>query len=102
MPFRAWFERKGFNHPAAYSYLTLAAGAIACMVISVLISVTMYRGAMARDEAQDAAEAERSRLAVCSVVREINRAYKEEAPITQAGKNVARAWAELSGVYRCE
>lgn len=102
MPFRQWFAKRGANHPAAYSMLTLALGMIACMAIAVGISVQASNRALRQSEGQQQMEDEKNRRATCVVVTQIENAYKAEPPTTAAGQNVARAWADLSTQLRCE
>jgi hypothetical protein len=108
-PFRKYFADRGSDHPVAYSLLTLAAGAFACMVISVVISVGMGNRAIRQNEAQEAQEraraataAERNRQAVCLLIDKMSAVYNEDTePVTDSGKAAGRAWQDLHTIFRC-
>lgn len=100
MPFRRWFAEQGARHPAAYSLLTLAAGGIVCMLISIMVSVqaTNYaiereRLAQQRAEARERALAEVARKASCEQILVIDNAYQRQIDdLTGPGKDIAGAW----------
>jgi hypothetical protein len=110
MPFRKFYAGRGSNHPVAYSILTLAVGALACMVISVTISVTASNKAIRQNEAQEAEEAqraaalaERSKQAVCLLISKMSAVYNDEtAPATETGRAAGLAWQELHKIFRCD
>jgi hypothetical protein len=98
MPFRRWYAEHGAKHPTAYSMLTLAVGMLACMAIAVLISVQASDRAIERDR-QSRQEA---RKASCLLINQINNAYKEDPPVSTAGKNVAEAWTRVARAFGCD
>jgi hypothetical protein len=105
-PFRRYFADRGSNHPVAYSILTLALGALACMAISVVISVTASNRAIRQNEAQEAGDraraavaAERNRMAVCLLIDKMSAVYKD--PSTPTGEAAGRAWRDLHVIFRC-
>lgn len=109
MPFRKFFADRGSDHPVAYSILTLAAGAIACMVISVIISVSASNRAIRQNEAQEAQErarasvaAERNRQAVCLLIDKMSAVYNvETTPPSETGRAAGLAWKDLHRIFRC-
>lgn len=109
MPFRRFFAKRGFAHPTIYSNALLA------LIMTMLVGVGVVFSVQASQRSQRASEAvlreqieeqvraqAQARMAACTVVQKINRAYVAEPPVTEAGKNVAQAWADLSRVFRCE
>lgn len=96
MPFRRLYERLGSKHAEAYNLLTLAAGAIACMLVSILISVSFFH----RAEAERDAQAEQGRIAACLTITRMAEVYADAD--TEVGKNAYRAWTGLSEIFRCE
>ena len=110
MPLRKFFADRGSDHPVAYSILTLAAGAFACMVISILISVSMGNRAIRQNEAQEAEErqratvlAEKNRQAVCVLIDRMSAVYNVDTdPPSETGKAAGQAWQDLHRIFRCE
>jgi hypothetical protein len=93
MPFRRYFERKGMRHPVAYNRLTLALAIVACMAISIVVSVQASE--RARQESD-----ERSRAAVCAVANRMVQVYS--SPETQTGRDAGEAWQTLRMLFRCQ
>lgn len=89
--------------------LTLAAGMVACMIISVLVSVHVIEQGKARERRALALAEQReqqaratARAATCSFITTINNAYKRQADeLSEPGKEIAQAWATLAGVFGC-
>lgn len=90
MPLRRWFADRGAEHPVTYSMITLAAGAIACMFISILVSVQLSE--------RNKIESDRR---LCASIASDVRAYLETPPATEAGRNQLRAKQELLRALRC-
>lgn len=93
-----------------YSNIWLALGALACMGISVMISVQASQTAIERSRDQERraavqAEAERARQRaealgiVCNVITAQAAVYDEA--ITPVGADAARAWRVLASTYHC-
>lgn len=84
MPFRKFFADRGANHPAAYSILTLVAGVLAAMIITMCVSV----------QASEKARRDGDRL-LCAAIASDVQAYVETPPTTPAGVNQLRAKREF-------
>lgn len=97
MPFRQFYRDRGSNHPVAYSILTLALGMLACMAISVIISVSLFRQSLQRE--RDALES--NRRATCAVINAQAEAFRASEPVTDAGKRAAEAWENLAVRFNC-
>jgi sensor domain CHASE-containing protein len=93
MPFRRYFERKGMRHPIAYNRLTMALAIVACMAISIVVSV------QASERSRQESDA-RARSAVCAVADRMVKVYA--SPETQTGREAGQAWQTLRMLFRCQ
>lgn len=99
MPLREWMTEHG--HPGWYSWLVVIAGCLASMIVSVSISVQMNERALERDRQQRTdRQAEGLRVA-CEVITRMRDAYDRQDNLTRAGRDVAKAWADMAKLYRC-
>lgn len=99
MPFRALYRRWGVKHVEAYNLLTLAAGAIACMVITVAVTFSLFKQNEREQERKAAEVAERQRIVVCMTIDRMVEVYREADQ--EVGKNAYLAWKQLAGIFRC-
>jgi hypothetical protein len=100
MPFRALYRRLGVKHVEAYNLITLAAGAIACMVITVAVTFSLIQQNEREQDLRAAEAAERQRFVVCMTIDRMVAVYREAD--TEVGKNAYNAWKQLAGIFRCK
>lgn len=106
MPLRRWMALHG--HPGWYSWLVVIAGCLISMAVSITISNRASDEALERDRAQreaaareDAQRRAENRRASCALIRRINDAYADQGDgLSPAGKDVAKAWADLARLCR--
>lgn len=93
MPLRNFYQRRGAKHPVAYSNLTLVAGMLAIMGITLYAVLSMYQ------QSQEEGRA-RQRVAVCAVADRMVRVYQD--PQTQTGREAGAAWRDLRRIFNCD
>jgi hypothetical protein len=93
MPFREFFTRRGARHPVAYSNLTLVAGILAVMGITLYAALSMFQ------QSQEEGRA-RQRAAVCAVADRMVEVY--ENPETRTGREAGAAWRDLRRIFDCD
>jgi heme exporter protein D len=89
------------KHPGWYSWLAVLAGCLASMIVSVTVSVQMNQRALERDRQQRLEQQSAGLAVACEVIVRMRDAYDRQENLTQAGRDVARAWADMAKLYRC-
>lgn len=71
------------------------------MAVSVSVSVQMNQRALERDHQQRLEQQQQGLRVACEVIGRMRDAYAQQDNLTQAGRDVARAWADMAKLYRC-
>jgi len=77
----------------AYSRLTVVAGVLAAMAISIVVSIQAVQQTQREGEL-------RQRQAVCAVADRMVKVYS--TPSTQTGREAGEAWQQLRMLFRCQ
>lgn len=101
-PLRRWFTSHG--HPGWYSWVTVVGTSVTSSALAVYLSVSVVSNDLERRQAEQAAQAERGRLAVCRLIIAQDNALDDPStpPATQAGRKAAMAWHNLREQFRCD
>jgi heme exporter protein D len=99
VPLRHWMTEHG--HPGWYSWLVVVGGCLVSMIISVTISIQAAENSLQRDRQQRADQQAQSLLVACEVIVRMRDAYERQENLTQAGRDVAKAWADMVKLYQC-
>lgn len=95
---------KAHGHPGWWSWLTVIAGCLASMLVSITVAISVNNQSLERDR-QERAIAERverdrlakSRAASCAFIHKINKAYQDQIhELSGPGLTIAAAWADLA------
>ena len=99
LPLRAWMSERG--HPCWYSWLVVVAGCLVSMIVSISVSIQMNERALERDRQQRVEQQAGGRRVACEVIVRMRDAYDKQENLTQAGRDVAKAWADMAKLYQC-
>lgn len=92
------------NRRAIYFFLTLALGVLACMAITVGITISVIDRQDRKIAQQDRQQQEDGRRATCAIVRTMLAVYREDTgtPMTEIRRNVIEAWEYIGHLAQCE
>ena len=99
MPLREWMSEHG--RPGWYSWLVVIAGSLVSMIVSVSVSVQMNERALERDRQQRTERQVEGLRVACEVIIRMRDAYAGQENLTQAGRDVSKAWADMAKLYQC-
>lgn len=89
------------GHPGWYSWLVVIAGCLVSMIVSITFSNQMNERALERDRQQRADRQAEGLKVACEVIVRMRDAYDGQDHLTQAGRDVAKAWSDMAKLYRC-
>ena len=90
------------KHPGWYAWLTLVVATAASVGLSAVVGVRQAERAIEAERSASRRAAEEGRLATCALVNAQVGVYRETPPVTPTGREVARAWEDMSIRFQCQ
>lgn len=88
--------------PGWWAWVVLVVATAANVGLSTIVSIRQAERTIAAERASSRKAAEESRLATCALVSAQVNVYRETPPVTPTGREVARAWEDMSIRFHCQ